>query len=145
MNLTESILNEEYLFEEYLHDDYCKNSTKLWFHIRPRERARGNPHIHISNIKKPTNQERKSKKYFECCLLLRECGYWNHEPWHRKILNNKMKDGIVNFLNSSIAETKGKTVWDYLRNEWIRQYPDSKLKALKQPPDYSKLSTELSS
>lgn len=139
------ILMEEYLFESAIRDDYFgQDSTNLYFDVRPRERDLGIPHIHVSNVINPDKHERRSKKFFECCIRLKHCAYWNHEPWMRKIPNQKLKDKIVRFLSVKSAESEGLTMWEYFKNRWLSAYPnDKELRNIKTMPDYSKLSTGL--
>ena len=138
MNINESVLNESYLFENVLHDNERKDSSNLYFHIRTGESSGSIPHFHVFNIVNPTKSELHSKKYFECCIQLKNCGYWNHKPWHRPIPNSKMKQKIIKFIMSSNAETRGKTVWEHCKDIWLDKYPnDIQLKRMKTPPDYS--------
>ena len=137
-----SVLMEEYLFESAIKDTYFgKDSSNLYFDIRPRERDKGIPHVHVCNILKADKYEKRSKKYFECCIRLKSCNYWNHEPWMRKIPNQKLKDKIVKFLNSKNADTQGLSVWEFLKNQWLSSYFDYELKHIKRIPNYDNLPT----
>ena len=137
--MSEYYLKEMYLFESKLRD-IGKNRSNLYFHIRTGERP-SIPHFHIFNIDIASPAEKRSKKYFECCIQLKHAAYWNHENYHRKIPNNKLKKLIVEFLYSRPPETRGKTVWEFCRDIWLSKYYDKELKNMKEPPDYSKLDT----
>lgn len=89
------------------------------------------PHFHICT----ENENKKSKKYFECCLRFDICDYWNHEPYHT-IMNKKQKDKVIKFLK---LKKQNVQVWKYLRDQWNLAYPRNKV--LCKMPDYSKLPT----
>lgn len=106
------------------------NGSGLWFIVWSGNEGKYKPHFHICNEEKP-----KSKKYFECCIRLDVCDYFNHKPNH-KLLTSKQKKTVVSFLKSIFKNNK--TVWQYLVQLWSMQYPSTKTNNM---PDYSKLKT----
>ena len=113
-------------------DDKTKKSSGYVFHIRPKEKDGTIPHFHIYT----ENENKKSKKYFECCIRFDKCDYWNHEKYHSP-LNSKDKIKVVNFLKSKIKSNY--TIWNYLKDQWNLAYPNHKV--TNRMPDYSKLDT----
>jgi len=140
--LKESVKSKFLLVTESKIQDNRRNGSKLYFHIRTGE-GKNIPHFHVFNIDNPTTNElHNPKKYFECCIELKKCKYFNHKSWMRPIINNAMKDLIISFIYSKHPKSKGLTIWQYFKNIWLAKYPgDVELRNMKEAPDYSNLIT----
>ena len=96
------------------------------------------PHFHIYNL-----ENRKSKKYFHCCLFIFEPYFFDHNNQTNGKLNKDQLEYLCNWLDEDHIKqgrNTGSSKWEFIADYWVKNNTKgySYVYTSNSRPDYTK-------